>query len=377
MNLAPFMYGKVAGGIDFTDREKETTQLLQNFHVGINTILVSPRRWGKSSLVQKVAENPINKKNNVKYCFIDLFNIRSEQEFYEVFVRELLKVTATKWEERIAYAKKLFKKVIPQFTVGLSPDSEFSISLDWKEIQKAPEEILNLPETIARIKKIKLVVCIDEFQNISFFDDPLGFQKVLRAQWQHHKAASYCLYGSKRHVLMELFSDPGMPFYKFGDLIFLEKISESHWVSFIKKRFRDTGKNITPGQAARIAQLMENHPYFVQQLSQQVWHVCKKEVQDADIDTAVKNLWQQNTILFQRETDNLTNTQLNFLKAMCHNVKQLSSAETIQTYKLGTSAGVIRIKEALETKEIIDTVGPKIEFIDPLFKIWLMKVYFR
>ena len=377
MILAPFMYGKIADGIEFTNREKETTQLLQNFHVGINTILVSPRRWGKSSLVQKVAESPLNKKKNIKYCFIDLFNIRTEQEFYEVYVRELLKVTANKWEERVAQAKKLFSKVIPQFTVGLSPDSEFSISLDWKEIQKAPEEILNLAESICKIKKIKLVVCIDEFQNISFFDDPLSFQKTLRAHWQHHKQASYCLYGSKRGMLMELFTNPSAPFYKFGDVIFLEKIKETHWLSFIKKRFRDTGKNITPEQAVRIAQLMENHPYFVQQFAQQVWHLTKKECEDKDIEQALKNLWQQNTILFQRETDNLTNTQLNFLKAMCHNVKQFSSAETIQTYKLGTSAGVIRIKEALETKEIIDTVGPQIEFIDPLFKIWLTKVYFK
>jgi hypothetical protein len=68
---------------------------------------------------------------------------------------------------------------------------------------------------------------------------------------------------------------------------------------------------------------------------------------------------------------------LNFLKALCHNVKQLSSSETIRDYKLGTSANVVRMKEALENKEIIDTVGPVIEFIDPLYKTWLLNVYFK
>lgn len=374
---APFMYGKIASGSDFTNREKETTQLLQNFHVGINTILISPRRWGKSSLVKKVTEHPRNKNKNIRYCFIDLFNIRTEQEFYEAYVKELIKVTSTKWEDRVEQAKKLFKKIIPQFTIGLNPDNEFSVGIDIKEIKKAPEEILNLAETICKAKKIKLVVCIDEFQNISFFDDPLGFQKKLRAHWQHHKQTSYCLYGSKRHLLMELFSSPSMPFYKFGDVIFLEKIKENYWVSFIKKRFRETGKNIEPHQAAKIAQLMENHPYFVQQLAQQVWLVSKKTCTDKDILRALENLWSHNAILFQRETDSLTNSQLNFLKAMCHNVKQFSSAETIVTYKLGTSANVIRIKEALESKEIIDLMGPTIEFMDPLFKTWLTKVYFN
>lgn len=373
---APFMFGKIASGPDFTNREKETTQLLQNFHVGINTILISPRRWGKSSLVKKVTEHSLNKDKNIRYCFIDLFNIRTEQEFYEAYVKELIKVTSTKWEERVEQAKKLFKKIIPQFTVGLNPDNDFSIGLDWKEIKKAPEEILNLAETICKSKKIKLVLCIDEFQNIAFFDDPLAFQKKLRAHWQHHKHTSYCLYGSKRHLLMELFSSPSKPFYKFGDVIFLEKIKEQYWVTFIKKRFRETGKNITPEQAARIAQTMENHPYFVQQLAQQTWLLTPKECTDKIIDRALQNLLDHSTILYQRETDHLTNNQLNFLKALCDNVKQFSSAETITNYKLGTSANVIRIKEALENKEIIDMVGP-LEFIDPLYKTWLIKVYFK
>ena len=373
---APFMFGKIASGPDFTNREKETTQLLQNFHVGINTILISPRRWGKSSLVKKVTEHPRNKSKNIRYCFIDLFNIRTEQEFYEAYVKELIKVTSSKWEERVSQAKKLFKKIIPQFTIGLNPDNEFSVGLDWKEIKKAPEEILNLAETICKVKKIKLVICIDEFQNISFFDDPLAFQKKLRAHWQHHKQTSYCLYGSKRHLLMELFSSPSKPFYKFGDVIFLEKIKEQYWVSFIKKRFRETGKNIEPFHAGKIAQLMENHPYFVQQLSQQAWLLTQKTCSDAIINRALQNLLDHSTILYQRETDNLTNSQLNFLKAMCNEVKQFSSAATINTFKLGTSANVIRIKEALENKEIIDTVGP-LEFIDPLYKTWLSKVYFK
>lgn len=374
---APFMFGKIASGPDFTDREKETTQLLQNFHVGINTILISPRRWGKSSLVKKVTEHPRNRSKNIRYCFIDLFNIRTEQEFYEAYVKELIKVTSGKWEERIEQAKKLFKKIIPQFTIGLNPDNEFSVGLDWKEIKKAPEEILNLAETICKAKKLKLVVCIDEFQNISFFDDPLAFQKKLRAHWQHHKQTSYCLYGSKRHLLMELFSSPSKPFYKFGDVIFLEKIKEQYWISFIQKRFRETGKDIDSSQAQKIAQLMENHPYFVQQLAQQTWLLTKKSCTDKIIKKALENLWSHNAILFQRETDNLTNMQLNFLKAVCDNVKQLSSSETIQTYKLGTSANVIRIKEALENKEIIDTVGPTLEFIDPLYRSWLNNIYFK
>ncbi|MEO6303704.1 MAG: ATPase, partial [Bacteroidia bacterium] len=292
-------------------------------------------------------------------------------------IRELIKVTSTKWEERIRIGKQLFKKIIPQFSVGIDPMNDLTIALDWKEVKKGPDEILDLAENICKAKKIRVVVCIDEFQNIAFFDEPLAFQKKLRAHWQHHKQTSYCLYGSKRHLLMDIFSGPSMPFYKFGDVVFLEKIKENYWVNFITKRFIDTKKKIDKAQAERIARLMENHPYFVQQLAQQAWLFSKRTCTDKDIDNALENLMLQNSILFQRETDNLTNNQLNYLKALIKGAHQLSSKETMQEYKLGTSANVIRIKEGLENKEVIDTVGPTIEFIDPLFKLWLQKIYFK
>jgi AAA+ ATPase superfamily predicted ATPase len=377
MELTPFVFGKIVSGQDFTNRQAEMERLLQNFNSGTNTVLISPRRWGKSSLVKKATEQSKRKNPKLVFCFIDLFNIRTEQEFYETYIRELIKVTSTKWEERIRAGKALFKKIVPQFSVGIDPANDLSIALDWKEIKKGQDEILDLAENICKNKKIKIVVCIDEFQNIAFFDEPLAFQKKLRAHWQHHKHTSYCLYGSKRHLLMDIFSSTAMPFYKFGDVVFLEKIKENYWVNFIIKRFSDTKKRIDKAQAERIARLMENHPYFVQQLAQQTWLFSKRTCTDKDIDSALENLMLQNSILFQRETDNLTNNQLNYLKALIDGVKQLSSKDTMQAYKLGTSANVLRIKEGLENKEVIDSVGPATEFIDPLFKMWLQQIYFK
>jgi hypothetical protein len=371
----PFVYGKIAAGNDFTDREADSLRLKQNLTGGINTILISPRRWGKSSLVYKTAKQ-MQRQKNIVFCFIDLFNVRSEQEFYEIFARELIKISASKWDERVAQGKKFFKKIIPRFSVGLDPNNEFSISLDWNEIKKAPEEILNLAENICKSKKIKIVVCIDEFQNIAYFSDHVAFQKKLRANWQHHQLTTYCLFGSKRHLLMHLFTSSSMPFYKFGDTMFLQKIELNYWVDFIVKRFKDTGKNIKKEQASHIAQLMENHPYFVQQMAQTVWQISGKNCTNSAIDEALDKLMIQHSILFQREIDQLTNMQINFLKALCEGIIQFSAKENLDNYKLGTSANVIRIKDALESKEIIDLMGNKIEFIDPLFKHWLTKIYF-
>lgn len=373
----PFVYGKIATDEYFTDREYEQKHLSANFSSGINTIIISPRRWGKSSLVTQTA-NAFQKNNpNYRFCFIDLFNVRSEQEFYPYFTREILKVSFTKWEELIQSAKNFFKQITPRFNIGIDPINDFSVSIDWNEVKKFPEEILNLPEVISSKKRIKIVVCADEFQNISFFENPLAFQKKLRAQWQYHKITSYCLYGSKRHMMTELFEDKSMPFYKFGDVIFLEKIPKSYWIKFIKSGFEKTKKKISEEIASEIALLMENHPYFVQQLAHTAWNFTSKYCTEKELNLAIDELLTQHEILFQREVDNLTNSQINFLKALCDNVKQLSAADTLREYKLGTSANVNRIKESLVKKEIIDITPSNIEFIDPLFKLWFSKIYMK
>lgn len=373
----PFVFGKVATGASFTNREKEQNQLFSNFSSGVNTIIISPRRWGKSSLVT-VAANSFRRKNpNTIFCFLDLFNVRNEQEFYSYFTKEILRISFRKWEELIHSAKSFFKQIAPKFNIGIDPSSEFSVSLDWKEVKKSPEEILNLPETISKKKNIKIIVCIDEFQNISYFDDAVAFQKKLRASWQHHNIASYCIYGSKRHMMTALFEDKSMPFYKFGNVIFLEKISESYWVEFIVKNFKETGKLISENIAHTIAQKMENHPYFVQQLAHNVWEITKKLCTEKELNIAIDNLITQHTILFQREVDNLTNPQVNFLKALCDGVTKFSSTDTLRKYQLGTSGNVNRIKESLVKKEIIDINQNKIDFIDPLFKQWFIRIFMK
>src|SRR5690606_24732 len=170
-----------------------------------------------------------------------------------------------------------------------------------EDVKKDPADILNLAEAICKERGIQIVVCIDEFQNISFYDDPLAFQKTLRSFWQHHRHVSYCLYGSKRHMLMEFFTDSSMPFYKFGDLFFLEKITTRYWIPFIQKRFADTGKQISSPLAEKIAMQMDNHSYYVQQLAQQAWLNSGKKCTESAIRTALETMVRHHHFLFQRE----------------------------------------------------------------------------
>jgi hypothetical protein len=248
--------------------------------------------------------------------------------------------------------------------------------LNWSEVKKQPDEILDLPQQIARSKGWKIIICIDEFQNIGFYTDAVAFQKQLRSRWQKHQDVSYCLFGSKRHMLMQVFTSPSMPFYKFGDIMFIEKISTKDWEKYITERFRATGKEIAPELSSRIAELLDNHPYYVQQLEQLCWLRCDHKMTAQVIDQSLDSLTLQLSLLFQNLTESLSTTQVNYLRALINEETHFSSKETIQKYQLGTSANVSRIKQALTDKEIIDTMQGTGVFLDPMFKIWLKKYYF-
>lgn len=373
----PFTFGRIASDNNFANRESEILNLATNFISGINTVLISPRRWGKSSLVKKSAENVTKKNKNIRFVFIDLYNIRNEEEFYKIFSREVLRSSSNKTDELLANAKNFMGKLMPQLSFSPDPNSEINISFEWDAVKKEPDDILDLPENISKQKNIKFIICIDEFQNISVFKDAIAIQKKLRSHWQNHKLTSYCLYGSKRHMLMEVFSSPSMPFYKFGDIIFLQKIEKKHLEKFIIKRFNDTKKDISKSAASLVVDIAECHPYYVQQLAQLSWLRTKKSCDEEIVKIAHESLILQLDFLFQTISDNLSSTQLSFLKAVIIGIEQLSSKQTLNEFNLGTSANVLRIKKSLENKEVIDLFGGTITILDPMYKYWLKNYYFK
>lgn len=377
MNNIPFVFGKLAKFDDFTDREDESKLLESNFRAKINTIIISPRRWGKTSLVNRVAENINSEKNNIKICQLDLFNIRTEEDFYIELTNSVLKATSTKMEDFIENAKEFLSRLVPKITLSQDYQNELSFGISWEDIKKRPDEILDLAENIAKSKNMNIVVCIDEFQSVVDFENPLFFQKRLRSHWQRHTNVSYCIYGSKRHMLLDVFSNPSMPFYKFGDMIFLQKISSENWIEFIQKRFKETGKIIERNEAELITILANNHSYYVQQLAQIAWLRTDIKCDNEVVISSHESLINQLSLLFIHSTDNLSNTQLGFLKALIHKESQFTNKDILKMYNLGTSSNVKRLKESLLAKEIIDILGDKIEIQDPIYAYWLEKYYFK
>lgn len=375
MNNSPFIFGNTVSSHSFTNREIELAKLKSNLLNGINTIIISPRRWGKSSLVEKAIIEIAQKEKNYRTILIDLFSIKSEEEFLEILAVEVIKASSSKWEDWVVSGKDFFKNLIPQINIGIDPTTDFSLSFDWKELKNNSLEILNLAETVAEKKGIKIIIFLDEFQNLSSFSEFEFFEKKMRSVWQRQKQVSYCLFGSKRHMMSDIFNNPSKPFYRFGDIMFLPKIETKRWVEFICKSFLDTEKMINETNAELIAKTMKNHSWYVQQLSHYTWNLTKTEAGIAEINKALTELIYANSPLYQKEIENLSGSQLNLLKAVIMQETQFTSTAVMQKYHLGTPRNVVKNKMLLINKDIIQLIDGKMELVDPAFELWFKKQF--
>lgn len=372
-NEAPFVFGVRVEGNTFTDRKEETNRLKMNFLYGVNTILISPRRMGKTSLVEKVCS--LVESDTLKIAKIDAFGCRSENDFINAFATAVVRATSSKWEEWMENARTFLSRFIPKISIGQDPLTDFSIALEYNRANTVTEDILQLPETIAKQKGIKIVICIDEFQQIADFPDSITFQKKLRSVWQLQSNVSYCLYGSKKHMMEKMFQSQSHPFYRFGDLFYLDKISETDWVEYICERFRVTGKDISRELASEICTVTDRYSSYVQQLAWLVWLRTDKHATKEDVEFGIDRMLDACEPLFIQQTESLSAYQMNFLRALANGVLTgFTRSEILDTYQLGTAANISRLKKALTEKDLIMMTAPKkLEISDPILALWLKR----
>lgn len=366
---SPFVYGKVVTNKQFANRKAELARLSSNFRGKLNTIIISPRRWGKSSLIQQTI-NELSQMSYYNFCFLDLFRVRNEQDLYRYYVNEVIKSTARNLDERIGYLNEFLFKAKTQLALGITPENEFDVQFEFK--QKFEDDVLFIGQEIAKKKNITLVVCIDNFQNIINFQNSLSFQRKLRSIFEKQGRVIWCLYGSRRSHMNEIFTNPDMPFYGFGDILYLDKIPTAEFSAYLQSQFTETGKTLARSYGDKMVELMDSHPFYVQQLAHIMWTFTEKLVNDQVFERSVTELLERNLLLFQKEYDSLSNQQVNLLKMLIEEENpKLTAKETIHKYNLQSSAGVIRAIDGLEKKEIIDRFNGKITFSDPAFRIWL------
>ena len=367
-----FVYGMSVGGDNFTDRIEETKRIKLDFENGINVILISPRRMGKTSLIKKVISEMDSPE--IKVVYMDIYDCRSEYDFYNRFAETMMKSTGNQLEQVMENIKRFLVRVSPKLSFSPEPNSEFSVSLGITPKDYSPKEILDLPERIAKEQGIRIVVCIDEFQQIGEFADSLTVQKRLRGVWQHHQHVSYCFFGSKKHLMENIFQSRRMPFYQFGEMLHLKCIPTEYWVPFICSRFEKYGKKISEEYAARICHTVKNYSSYVQQLAWNVMAETKIEVNEESFTEGFNALLEQNSSLFIQQTEGLTTYQLNFIRLLCNGIHSgFNTQSVVELYSLGSKSNVDRIKKCLIDRELITIEKEGVFLADCVFELWFKR----
>ena len=371
-----FVFGVAVDDYNFTDREQETLQLRKNFDAGINTILISPRRWGKTSLVKKAAQLVDTERTIVVH--MDMFPCKTEYDFYNAYSVALLTQTASRKELWMENAREFVSRLVPKISISTDPHADISLSLGITPTTHTPEEILNLPEQIAKQKGKRIVVCIDEFQQIGEFSDSLTVQKRLRTVWQHQKLTSYCLYGSKKHLMTSLFGQRSKPFYQFGQMMYLVKIPVEAWTVYIQSHFEECNCHISSEVVAELCLLVEQQSSYVQQLGAILLSMLSEgeTATSEHLHLAFQSLLDACTPLFKQQIATLTRYQMNFLRAIQNGHHSDFGERAVRDeYDLGSPSNIPRLKSALLERDLIEQDGRDFYMSDPVFAQWLRELW--
>ena len=338
---SPFQYGTLVDKESFVNRVEERKQLKELLGSGINVMLISPRRWGKSSLVKVAMDELTQEDKHIRVCFIDAFSIKTEAEFYRIFAREVISCAASTLEKRLEDVKQFLKAVSPSITLKSDPTDTLSFDLKLELEEKSVMEILELPEKIAAAKGIHLIVCIDEFQQLALLPG----------------------YNSSN------------PFYRFGQVLFLQKIKKEEWVPFIVNAFHRTNKEISEQQAEQLCDIVKCHSWYLQQLCYFIWSGTSEKVTDEIIEIRTRQLIDTNMPMFMNDTENLTAAQTAMLRAVADGEYRFNSIPVVRKYELGSAQTITRNKRMLTERDFIEKEGNKYVFSDPIFELWFRREY--
>ena len=377
--MNPFVYGEVVPAASFVNREAELDRLTGDLLAGQKIFLISPRRYGKSSLVAQALRAAA--RHGALTIDVTVSSYSSYVAFLEGYAGALLAVE-TRVDRARAWLRDLLGSVRPE--VRIAPDdagrSQLALSFPSarteKDVSRLAQEVFALPGRIATERKRKLVVALDEFQAIGSFNGG-SVEHALRAAVQHQRQVGYVFSGSEP-ALMERMLGRSRPFYKAGPVMRLQKIAPDRFAAFLEARLKATGVKPAAGLGEAIVELAGNLPYDVQRLAHELWDDAKaagrKTVDLDDLHATLKRLLGEHETLFESTWQRLTLAQRAALRAAVLEMgTELLSADTRARHRLGGTSSVQASLAALVREDILTRDGTRYVVVDSLFREWIAR----
>jgi len=374
--MNPFSYGKIVRDQQFYDREAPFSTILSTISGGNNVVLYAPRRYGKSSLVMKVMQEL--ERKGTPCVYLDLMRACSADDFIRLYARNIYKRQVSLFEKGLQQVMEWMKRLRPQVT--LDDQGKPELVLDFSPNQLTSEMISNvfdLPEKLSA-RQGRMVIILDEFQEIAAFSDQFPLERIFRSCMQQHRQVTYLFLGSKTHLLQQMFSKRSRPFYQSAKTLSLGKPPFGESIAFVNKRFSDAGITLSKASAERIVQEAANIPYYIQflasELFQQMVDKSKKVLSEEDVQVACRNISSLKSDLYEEHFGSLSMNQRKTIHALAaEGVLRFTGAYRLR-YHLPVSSSINSAVKQLLEQGHIEKQEHGYELADPFFKLWLLQL---
>ena len=374
----PFQYGGVVGGPAFCNRAQEMADLLRAAENAEKLFIYSERRMGKTSLVlHALGTLP---KHAYTTAYVDLWPSDGAVSFVAVTAKAIAESMGGTAEQVLKTAKEFFGQLTPSVTLDEEgkPKVTFGVS---RTSSASPEleQVLAAPAEIAGRGKKKVVIVFDEIQRILEYEGD-KVERQLRSIVQRHQAVSYLFLGSRKHLIQKMFLDRSRPLYRSAGHYPLGPIDARHWLPFIRKKFREWGKDIPDEVTAAVCELTGGHPFYTQHLCHTLWELCDtgKAATQAMMREAVQVLLDRETYAYTALWESLTLSQRRLLTGLSSEegrAIQVFSSGFLRRYGLGSASSAQRAAGALIVRDVIDRDNGSFVVADRFFRIWIQQMH--
>lgn len=366
----PFLLKGYVSKEFFCDRQKEVDQLFANVRNGIDTTLISPRRMGKTGLIYRFFDF-LRENGDIKSIYVDIFSSRNLSEFNKLLAEAIL----LEFPEKTPLGEQFF-----EFIKGFRPLIGYDPLTGQPQIQinyqSAHEKEFTLQSLFSFLENRgeQIVIAIDEFQQISDYPEK-NIEAILRTYTQNLKNIRFIFCGSRKAMMINLFSNVKRPFFASTQYLSLDQIGKDEYSLFIRDKFSESGIGITDDAIEMVLRWSHRHTFYTQSLCNILYYVADKEITIDTVKVACSELLKRNEPVFYQYRQLLTTAQWNFLIAVAKEgeVKQLTAQKFISQYDIGTPANARRISRSLLDKELLLELQTKKETSYRIYDVFLSR----
>lgn len=368
--MNPFVFSKVVRGEHFYNREKELNEIVSTIKGGNNIVLYAPRRYGKTSLVLKALEEL--QSQGYKTVYFDFMMVYSKSSFINNYAKALFK-TNTNFTKFFQNVSEFLKSIKPILSFDENQKPNLSIDFQNSKVNDSLEEIIDLPENLAKAKKEKYVIVFDEFQELEKLNGD-NFEKLIRSKIQHQENTYYIFLGSKTSILKEMFLNRSRAFYNSSKAISINKMPESESINFLIDRFRNQKIVLKEEDARYMINKVENIPYYIQMLASQIWiriQEKQKQINKNLIDDSINEIINLKRDYYVTLFDGLNYNEKKLLKGILNQNSGFYTIEFLEKYDIKSQTSVTSSLNSLLRKGLIEKSNGDYYLLDPIFRVFL------